>query len=406
MKKVILIVLDSVGIGAAPDALLYQDEYTHTLGHIIAYYREKQLPFALTHLTALGLGHIPGVEGLTASRLKAGSFYGRLSEASKGKDTVTGHWEMTGIVTNTPFPVYPQGFPAEMVEAFERAAGTKILGNEPASGTEIIKRLGEAHMESGYPIVYTSADSVWQIAAHEEVVPLKTLYRYCEIARELFKEPPHNIGRIIARPFVGERESFIRTANRRDYALPPDRHNLLCDLVVADQAVMAIGKISDIFADTCITTSVHTTSNEDGMHKLLEAYPKTGKGLLFLNLVDFDSQYGHRRDPYGYGQALLAFDEQLGQLLSLLDEETLLVITADHGCDPTAQGTDHTREYVPLLLYQRSCSEQGALPEAHGFGHIGATIADYLDIFYSGQGQSLLPKAIKIKREEEEHADI
>ena len=406
MKKAILIVLDSVGIGAAPDAMLYQDEHTHTLGHIIAHYREQQQPFTLPYLASLGLGRILGVEGSAAAEPQAGSFYGRLTEASRGKDTVTGHWEMTGIVTKTPFPVYPQGFPPEMVEAFEQAAGTKILGNEPASGTEIIERLGEAHLASGYPIVYTSADSVWQIAAHEAVIPLETLYRYCEIARELFKAPPHNIGRIIARPFIGELGSFTRTANRRDYALPPDKHNLLCDLAAAGQTVTAIGKISDIFADTCISTSVHTVSNDDGMHKLLELYPQTQNGLLFLNLVDFDAKYGHRRDPYGYGQALLAFDKQLGQLLSILDEETLLVITADHGCDPTAHGTDHTREYVPLLLYQRGCAEHGALAEAHGFGHIGATIADYLAVPYSGQGQSLLPLAILTRREEEDHADL
>lgn len=406
MKKAVLIVLDSVGIGAAPDAAVYHDENTHTLNHIIQYYAEHQLPLTLPALSALGLGEIIGINGLETAEIIPGSFYGRLTEASKGKDTVTGHWEMAGIVTNTPFPVYPQGFPTEMVAAFEKAANTKILGNEAASGTEIIQRLGRDHLDTGYPIVYTSADSVWQIAAHEAVIPLATLYHYCEIARTLFKEPPHNIGRIIARPFIGELGHFNRTANRRDYALKPDRHNLLCDLTQAGQAVAAIGKISDIFADTCMTTSVHTASNEEGMQKLLALYPQTENGLLFLNLVDFDSKYGHRRDPYGYGQALLAFDRQLAKLLQLLNEETLLVITADHGCDPTAQGTDHTREYVPLLLYQAGCTTSGALADAHGFGHIGATIAHYLNVPYTGSGQSLLPEALKASREEEDHADI
>ncbi len=392
MKKAILIVLDSVGIGASPDAALYGDEAAHTLNHIIAYYASLGLPFALPTLTALGLGCISGVEALgDAPKPIKGSFYGRLSEASVGKDTVTGHWEMAGIVTDTPFPVYPQGFPPEMVDAFEKACATKILGNVPASGTEIIERLGQAHLESGYPIVYTSADSVWQIAAHEEVIALETLYRYCEIARDLFKEPPHNIGRIIARPFIGSQGSFTRTANRKDYALLPQRQNLLCDLITHGQEVQAIGKISDIFADTCITASVHTTSNEDGMQKLLALYPQMTNGLLFLNLVDFDSRYGHRRDPYGYGQALMAFDQQLATLCQQLDDETLLIITADHGCDPTAHGTDHTREYVPVLLFQPSCITSAPLADRHGFGHIGATIAQYLGVPYSGSAQSLLP---------------
>lgn len=392
MKKAILIVLDSVGIGASPDAALYGDETAHTLNHITAYYASHHLPFALSALTSLGLGRITGVEGLDdVSEPLKGSFYGRLSEASKGKDTVTGHWEMTGIITNTPFPVYPQGFPPEMVEAFEKAAATKILGNVPASGTEIIERLGKAHLESGYPIVYTSADSVWQIAAHEEVIALDTLYHYCEIARELFKEPPHNIGRIIARPFVGDLGHFTRTANRKDYALKPQRQNVLCDLITHGQDVHAIGKISDIFADTCMTSSVHTTSNDDGMRQLLARYPQLTNGLLFLNLVDFDSRYGHRRDPYGYGQALLAFDQQLSALCQQLDSETLLIITADHGCDPTAPGTDHTREYVPVLLYQPGGLTSAPLSDAHGFGHIGATLAQYLGVPYSGSGQNLLP---------------
>lgn len=390
MKKVILIVLDSLGIGASPDADRYHDAGCHTLDHIVQHYQEQGISFALPNLAAMGLGHIQGVHNLLRPMISPGHYYTRLQEASVGKDTVTGHWEMTGIITTSPFPTYPQGFPPEMIAAFETASGLKIIGNEAASGTEIIERLGAEHFATGYPILYTSADSVWQIAAHEDIIPLTRLYQYCQIARDLFMEPPHNIGRIIARPFTGSLGQFKRTANRRDYAIKPRRDNLLCDLQQQQQEVIAIGKISDIFADTCITQAFHTLSNEDGTEQLLQQYPQMKNGLLFLNLVDFDSQYGHRRDPYGYGQALIAFDQKLPAIKQMMDCDSLLIITADHGCDPTAQGTDHTREFVPLLMYQPQWSAAGQMPEHHGFGAIGATIADYLGIDYSGVGQSLL----------------
>lgn len=394
MKKVILIVLDSVGIGAAPDAALYHDEGADTLGHILDDYAARKQPLQLPNLASLGLGRITSVKGLADKPLQEGCFYGRLSEASKGKDTVTGHWEIAGLITEAPFPVYPDGFPPDMVAAFEKAAETTILGNVAASGTEIIERLGKEHLTTGYPIVYTSADSVWQIAAHEDVVPLEKLYHYCTLARELFERPPHNIGRIIARPFIGELGHFQRTANRRDYALKPKETNLLCDLHAHGLDVTGIGKIGDIFAGMCLTATIHTTSNTDGMDKLLALYPQMASGLVFVNLVDFDSKYGHRRDPKGYGEALASFDKKLGELLGCLDEETLLVITADHGCDPTASGSDHTREYIPLLTYQKGASGDGALPDAHGFGHIGASVAAYLGVPYSGKGHNLLPNLL------------
>lgn len=384
MRKVILIVLDSVGIGAAPDAEQYHDNESNTLGHII-----EQMPdFKLDHLQSLGLSRIDGVNGLDLTPLRAGCFYGRLQEISRGKDTVTGHWEMTGIVTKQLFPTYPKGFPLEMVTAFEQAAGVKVIGNEVASGTEIIARLGQNHLACGYPILYTSADSVWQMAAHETVVPLEQLYHYCEIARELFKTPPNNIGRIIARPFIGENGNFTRTANRRDYALAPNKNNLLCDLVAQEQQVIAVGKINDIFAQQGITKAIHIESNQDGIEQTINAYRQLENGLIFTNLVDFDAKYGHRRDVMGYAQALMDFDEGLSELLNRLDKDTLLLITADHGCDPTFRGTDHTREYVPLVGLCPNSKKCYNLGTRVGFGDIGASIAAFLGINYSGEGQS------------------
>lgn len=389
-KKVILIVLDSVGIGAAPDADIYHDEGADTLGHIARYWSD----FSLPNLSALGLSRIERVRFLKQVPMMPHCAYGRLQEISVGKDTVTGHWEMCGIISKEAFPTYPEGFPKSMIEAFEKAAGVKIIGNIAASGTEIIQQLGEEHLKTARPIIYTSADSVWQIAAHEEIVPLNQLYYYCEIARELFKEPPHNIGRIIARPFVGKLGAFVRTSNRKDYALLPNKANLLNDLYQQGKAVVAIGKIDDIFAHQAITKAEHTVSNQDGVTKLIEAYQQLEEGLLFVNLVDFDAKFGHRRDIKGYGEALMAFDERLPEILNMLDNDTLLMITADHGCDPSYSGTDHTREFVPLLCYGFGINTVTDLKTRIGFGDIGATIAEFLAVAYSGHGKSFWQQLI------------
>lgn len=369
--RVILIVLDSVGIGALPDAATFGDENVHTLGHIA----RSQGGLILPSLESLGLGCIENLSGLSCS-LEPRGCYGKLAEISRGKDTTSGHWEMAGCPVFISFPVYPQGFPPEVVAAFEQLTGYKMLGNQVASGTEIIAELGEEHMRTGQPIVYTSADSVLQIAAHEETFGLDELYRICKLTRQEICIGEHQVGRIIARPFVGTPGNFVRTPNRHDYSIFPPAPTVLDLLKKQDFSVIGVGKIGDIFAQRGLTQSVLTKSNHDGMQKLMGLVKtEIQQGLIMINLVEFDSHYGHRRNPAGYKAALEEFDHDLTELMGALDARDLLIITADHGCDPTAPGSDHTREYVPLIVYTegiQSCD----LGVRSTFADIGATIAE------------------------------
>src|ERR1017187_7222001 len=342
--RVIWIVLDSVGIGEMPDAAAYGDAGSNTLGNI-ARRRTLDLP----NLAKLGLGNIKPLPNVDPVERPSAAF-GRCALASPGKDTTTGHWEMVGIHLTKPFPLYPRGFPPEIMDEFERRIGRGTLGNYAASGTEIIHALGKEHMRTGQPIVYTSADSVFQVAAHEEVIPLRELYKICETAREILRGP-NEVGRVIARPFIGAPGSFTRTTNRHDYAVPPPKGMLLDRLEERGVAVYGVGKIFDVFLGRGIRESVKTLNNPDGMAKTIEAMNSLNDGLIFVNLVDFDQQYGHRNDIEGYGAALEQLDAWLPQFQAALRQDDAAIFTADHGCDPTTPGTDHTREYVPLLVF-------------------------------------------------------
>ena len=369
-RRVIWIVLDSVGIGKMPDSLSYDGPLdSDTLGNIA-----RQRPLHLPNLCRLGLGNIRPFAGLPPATAPLGGF-GKCALASPGKDTTTGHWEMVGIHLSKPFPLYPSGFPADVMNAFEAAIGRGTLGNKAASGTEILKELGEEHVRTGKPIVYTSADSVFQIAAHEEVVPLAELYRYCEIARGLLSGK-HEVGRVIARPFLGVTGNFTRTSNRHDYAVPPPAGMLLDLLAAQDIAVHSVGKITDIFLGRGIRSSEKTKSNADGMAKTIAALGQISEGLIFVNLVDFDSLYGHRNDVEGYAQALEAADRWLPELLDQLKAGDLLILTADHGCDPTTASTDHSREYTPLLCYGPGAKAGVSLGTRASLSDIGQTVAE------------------------------
>ncbi|MEI3607566.1 phosphopentomutase [Pseudogracilibacillus sp. SE30717A] len=385
MKRIFLIVMDSVGIGEAPDAELFNDEGADTLGHIAEYMKGLHMP----NLGRLGLSNIRKIEGIDTVTNPEGH-YTKMQEASNGKDTMTGHWEIAGLHVNTPFRTFENGFPPELINELEKKTGRKIIGNKPASGTAIIEELGEEHLSSGALIVYTSADSVLQIAAHEDVVPIEELYDICKIARELTLDEKYMVGRVIARPFVGHPSAFNRTSNRHDYALKPFDRTVLDGLKDASYEVIALGKISDIFDGEGITDSIRTIDNDDGMTKLMETMDRDFTGLCFLNLVDFDAEYGHRRDPQGYGEALEAFDKRLGEVLPKLKEDDLLIITADHGNDPTHHGTDHTREYVPLLIHHKGIKVGRSLPIRDTFADIGATIADNYNIPLPKYGTSFL----------------
>lgn len=365
--RIIWIVLDSVGIGEMPDAAEWGDAGSDTLGHI-AEKRKLQLP----NLCRLGLVNIRPLAGLEPSPSPAGAF-GKCALASPGKDTTTGHWEMVGIQLAKPMPVYPRGFPLVVMKAFEGRIGRKTLGNKAASGTEIIQELGAEHVATGRPIVYTSADSVFQVAAHEKVIPIDELYRMCGIAREILRGP-NEVGRVIARPFEGEAGHFVRTANRRDFAIPPPRGMLLDLLEAKCVPVYAVGKIADIYLRRGISRSVKTKSNADGMQRVGVAMREQADGLIFVNLVDFDMLYGHRNDVEGYATALEAVD---GWLPSLeLQPQDLLILTADHGCDPTTPSTDHTREYVPLLVYGKRVKGGVNLGTRPTLADIGQTVAE------------------------------
>ncbi|KIL17086.1 Phosphopentomutase [Bacillus pumilus] len=386
-KRIFLVVMDSVGIGEAPDAAEFNDVGADTLGHIA----EKMNGLHMPNMAKLGLSHIKEIKGIPADE-KPLAYYGKMQEASNGKDTMTGHWEIMGLYIDTPFRVFPDGFPDELLNELKEKTGRGIIGNKPASGTEILDELGEEHMKTGDLIVYTSADSVLQIAAHEEVVPLDELYRICEIARELTLDEKYMVGRVIARPFVGEPRAFVRTPNRHDYALKPFDRTVMNELKDDGLDVIAIGKISDIYDGEGITSSLRTKSNMDGMDKLVDTLKTDFTGLSFLNLVDFDALYGHRRDPEGYGKALEEFDARLPEVFDLLKEDDLLVITADHGNDPVHHGTDHTREYVPLIAYSKKHQGANELQTSKTFADLGATVADNFKTTMPKYGTSFLSK--------------
>ncbi|WP_251942622.1 phosphopentomutase [Staphylococcus sp. Marseille-Q5304] len=383
-NRVHLIVMDSVGIGEGPDAKAFNDEGSHTLKHTLEGF-EQSLP----NLQNLGLGNIeplPVIEQVDTPH----AFYTKMSEASVGKDTMTGHWEIMGLNIMQPFKVYPEGFPEKLVKEIESITGRKVVANRPASGTQIIDEWGEHQMKTGDLIVYTSADPVLQIAAHEDIIPLEELYDICEKVRELTKDPEYLIGRIIARPYVGEPGNFTRTPNRHDYALKPFGRTVMNELKDHDYDVIALGKINDIYDGEGITEAVRTKNNMDGMDKLIDTVKRDFKGLSFLNLVDFDAQYGHRRDKAGYAQALKDFDERLPELIDHLQEDDLVIITADHGNDPTAERTDHTREYIPVLMFSPKINEYHGLTTDNTFSSIGATIADNFDVPLPKFGRSYL----------------
>ena len=384
-KRVFLIVMDSVGIGEAPDAEKFGDKGSHTLGHI----GERMNGLNMPNMGKLGLSNIEEIKGIAPAE-KPLAFYTKMEEASNGKDTMTGHWEIMGLNIQTPFQVFPDGFPDELISELESRTGRKVIGNKPASGTEILVELGEEHMKTGALIVYTSADSVLQIAAHEEIIPIEELYDICKIARELTLDDKYMVGRVIARPFLGEPGDFKRTSNRHDYALKPFGRTVMNEMKDAGLDVLAIGKISDIYDGEGITDSLRTVSNMDGMDKLLQTLDQDFTGLSFLNLVDFDALFGHRRDPEGYGKALEEYDARLPEVFEKLKEDDLLIITADHGNDPVHYGTDHTREYVPLLVYSKGMNEGKELPVRKTFADIGATVAENFNVKMPEHGTSFL----------------
>lgn len=372
-RRVILIVLDSIGIGELPDSHLFGDEGSNTLKNTALAVGGLNIP----NLQRLGLGNIEDIKGVAPSSNAIGN-YGKMNERSQGKDTTTGHWELMGLILDKAFPTYPEGFPADLIREYEKLIGRKVIGNKVASGTEIIKELGEEHIKTGYPIVYTSADSVFQIAAHERVIPLTELYDMCEKARNLLTGE-HAVGRVIARPFVGVKGDFIRTANRHDYSLIPDK-NILNFIVESGHEVIGIGKIKDIYAGSGVSQSFSTQNNLDGINKIIEVQKQDFKGLIFANLVDFDMLYGHRNDPFGYASALEEFDSKLPDIMANLKDEDMLIITADHGCDPTTPSTDHSREYVPLLVYGPKLKSNVNLGIRETFADVGQTVADYLGV--------------------------
>ena len=387
LNRVILIILDGVGIGHLPDAEAYGDVGSHSLRHCAEAVGTLRLP----NLEAMGLGcvdAIPGVEPVTAPT--AG--YGKMAERSAGKDTSTGHWEIAGLILSRAFPTYPEGFPEEILRPFSEAIGRGVLGNVAASGTEIIERLGREHMETGRPIVYTSADSVFQIATHVDVIPLESLYEMCEVASRITK--PLKICRVIARPFHGEPGSFERLPDRRDYSLEPLGATVVDTLVEKGVLVRGVGKVDDIFGGRGVSPCIHTKDNADGMKRILEACAEMDRGLLFANLIDFDMRFGHRRNPEGYAGALREFDAFLPELTSTMDERDLLIITADHGNDPTWPGTDHTREHVPLIAWRPGMSGGIDLGVRETFADVGATLSEALSVPPPQAGTSFLPLLI------------
>jgi phosphopentomutase len=389
INRAVLIVLDSVGVGELPDAAEYSDAGSNTVKNIYKSIKN----FSLPNLEKLGLLNIDGFEDLKKSDEYIGTV-AKCNEKSKGKDTTTGHWEISGLVLDNPFPTYPDGFPEDIIKEFEKRTGRKTIGNYPASGTEIIKVLGKEHVDTGSLIVYTSADSVFQIAAHEEVVPLEELYKICTIARELL-QGKHGVGRVIARPFTGTEGNYTRTENRKDFSLVPPKDTLLDYVKNSGMEVFAIGKIEDIFVNKGITRSNHTHNNEEGIEATIEAIKEDFKGLIFTNLVDFDMIYGHRNNVQGYADALKYFDDKLPEIMDNLKDDDVLIITADHGCDPTTESTDHSREYIPLIFSGKNIRGNNNLGVLNTYASIGKTILHMLNIENSIEGNSVLGNIIR-----------
>ncbi|HPZ09128.1 MAG TPA: phosphopentomutase [Candidatus Eremiobacteraeota bacterium] len=388
VDKIVLIVMDSVGIGELPDAHKYGDIGSNTLANIGKSVGGLKLP----NLGKLGLGNIAEIMGVPPSDNPVGS-YGKMAERSPGKDTTTGHWEIAGIVLDTPFPTYPYGFPEEVISAFEKAVGKKAIGNKAASGTEIIKELGEEHMKTGNLIVYTSADSVFQIAAHEEIVPVEELYNICKKARSLLTGK-HCLSRVIARPFIGKPGSFQRTPRRHDYSVKPFGDTILDLLIKKGLKVYGVGKIWDIFSGQGVSETISTVSNQDGVNKTLNFMKTVSEGLIFTNLVDFDMLYGHRNNFEGYASSLQEFDGRIPDIMDALGERDIIMITADHGCDPTTPGTDHTREYIPLLVYGKMVKSGVNLGVRTSFADIAATVGDLFETEPSPNGISFKKEII------------
>lgn len=381
--RVILIVLDSVGIGELPDANLYNDNGSNTLENIA----KKIKGFSLPNLESFGLGMIDGVKKFKKNNNVIAN-YGKMAERSKGKDTTTGHWELSGIVLEKPFPVYDK-FPDEIIKNFEKKIGRSILGNYPSSGTEIIKLLGDEHVRTGCPIVYTSADSVFQIASHEDVVSIEELYKYCEIAREILVGE-HSVARVIARPFSGDKGNYYRTKNRKDFSLIPPKDTMLDFLVKNKKEVVAIGKIEDIFCNKGITRSIHSKTNSEGIQETIKVVCEDFEGLIFTNLVDFDMLYGHRNNIEGYANALIEFDNCIPLILEKMKNNDILIITADHGCDPTTISTDHSREYVPLFVYSKNIENGINLGIRNSFTDVACSVLEYFNIANNFEGESFL----------------
>lgn len=390
MNRIIWIVIDSVGVGALPDAKSFGDEGVNTLGHIVKEFSDIKIP----NMIKLGLGNIDGIDYINNIDSPIGSF-GRCNEVSQGKDTTTGHWEMTGLLVDTPFKTFENGFPKEIIDEFERRTGRKVVANKPASGTAILDEFGEHQMKTGDVIVYTSADSVFQIAAHEDIIPLEELYEMCKTAREIMMGE-YAVARVIARPYVGScNGQFERTSNRRDYSLNPFDKTVLDNIKEKGLDVIGVGKIEDIFNGQGITEAIHTKDNMDGVDQTINYIKKDNKGLIFTNLVDFDSKYGHRRNIKGYKEALEEFDARIPEIIESMNEKDILIINADHGNDPAYKGTDHTREYIPLLVYGKDIKEGINLGTRKSFADIGATVADILNVSKTKNGTSFKEEVMK-----------
>lgn len=383
MKRVFLIVLDSVGIGEMPDAATFGDKGSNTLKAA-----SKDKHFAMPNMRKLGLFNIDGVD-IGEKEAKPQGAFARMTEKSMGKDTTIGHWEIAGVISEAPLPTYPEGFPQEIIEEFSRKTGHGVLCNKPYSGTEVIKDYGEQHMKTGDLIVYTSADSVFQVAVHEDIVPVEQLYQFCQIARDMLVGK-HGVGRVIARPFEGKPGAFTRTSRRHDFSLEPPKVTMLDQLKEAGYDVLGVGKIYDIFAGKSITDYVRTTGNPDGIDKTLEYMERDFEGLCFVNLVDYDMLYGHRNDVEGYAKALTYFDERLPEILDKLREDDILMITADHGCDPSTPSTDHSREYTPLVMCGKNIPAGKNFGTRNTFSDIGATVLSYFGVERKIAGESLL----------------
>ena len=390
MLKVVLIVLDSVGIGEMPDAEKFGDKGSNTLVNTAKSVGGLKMP----NMARLGLGKLDDIPGVESVQSALGA-YGKMLEKSPGKDTTTGHWEFMGIIMNKPFDFFPEGFPPEIIQPFEEETGRKVIGNKPASGTEIIKELGPKQEKTGNLIVYTSADSVFQIAAHEDVIPLEELYKDCEIARRILNKSRYKVARVIARPYIGDHPDYTRTANRHDYSLAPEGKLASEYLVENGIPVYAVGKINDIYLGHGISDYVKTKNNTDGVDKTIDYMKKAEKGLIFTNLVDFDMRYGHRNNPEGYAEALENFDERLPEIMNNLTSDDILIITADHGCDPTTPSTDHSREKVPLLVYGMNILPDVYLGERDTFADLGQTILDLFDVELMENGTSFKKEILR-----------